>query len=309
MKKIVFVAIVALFYSNIFAAEKITFKTAKSSSSYYQMAVQLGEIINMANDGKLSVTIEESQGSVQNVKEAQRRSGNYLFTTPPGLMSKALNLEGAFEKDKKENYEKVRSLFVIPYLTMHFVVRKDANIKSFEDLKGKTILVARGTFGANEGKKYLEAFGLLNDVKIVEAELSAAVSAMKNGKIDGFITSGSFPAPNVMEVSSSMDVEILSLNDEQIALTKRDMIIIPKGTYKGVDVDIKTTTLPVGVYATNLSEDTAYMIVKSFWEGKSELEKNNPWWKSVTFDRLKDLKIPMHEGALKYYKEKNLDFK
>lgn len=292
---------------NVQGSEKITFKSAKSSSSYYQMSVQLGEVVNKATDNFLQFTIEESQGSVQNLKEARKRKGNYLFTTPPGLIQTALSSNGAFKKDNPKDYEKIKALFTIPYLSMHFVVRKDANIKSFADLKGKTILVGKGTFGAKEGKKYIELFGLKDQVKIVESELSGAVNAMKNGRIDGFVTSGSFPAPNVLEISSSVDIAVLSLDDEQIKLTKRNEIIIPKGTYKGIDYDVTTTTLPVGIYATNMSDDTAYKLVKAFWESKAELEKGNAWWKSVGFKNLQDLKINLHNGAKKYYQEQKVE--
>jgi len=40
------------------------------------MAVQLAEAVRKASDGAIVVTVEESQGSVQNVKEAAVRPGN-----------------------------------------------------------------------------------------------------------------------------------------------------------------------------------------------------------------------------------------
>src|SRR3546814_5583087 len=57
---------------------RITLKAAKSGTSYYVMAVQLAEAAKTA--AGIDVTVEESQGSVQNVKEAIRRSGGYVFT-------------------------------------------------------------------------------------------------------------------------------------------------------------------------------------------------------------------------------------
>ena len=71
------------------AETRVTFKSAKTSSSYYQMSVQLAEAMKKGSDGEVIVTVEESQGSVQNVKEAAKRSGNYVFTTPPVLVKLA----------------------------------------------------------------------------------------------------------------------------------------------------------------------------------------------------------------------------
>ncbi|WP_024953891.1 TAXI family TRAP transporter solute-binding subunit [Sulfurospirillum arcachonense] len=284
---------------------RITYKSAKSSSSYYQMAVQIGENIGRKSDKKLHITIEESQGSVQNVKEVKKRKGNYIFTTPPVLVKLAQNKKAMFKKDNPESYAKIRSLFPIPFLTMHIVVSEKSGVKTFEDLHGKSLLIGKGSFGSKEAKKYMKLFGL-DDVKLIGAELSGAVAALKNGQIDGFATSGSYPAPNVIEAVASTKINILSMSDEQIKLTKRDKLIIPAGTYSGIDKDIATTTLPVGVYTTtDMDEETAYKFTKAFWESKTNLEKQNIWWKAITPSNLAMFNTKLHKGALKYYTEIN----
>lgn len=64
------------------AETRVTLKSASSTSSYYVMMVQLGEMLQAQSDGAIQPTVEESQGSVQNVAEAGRRPGAFLFTTP-----------------------------------------------------------------------------------------------------------------------------------------------------------------------------------------------------------------------------------
>ncbi|RXJ86637.1 TAXI family TRAP transporter solute-binding subunit [Arcobacter sp. CECT 8985] len=305
LSKILTVITVFFMSINLNATERVTLKAAKSSSSYYQMAVQMAENINKASNNQLSMTIEESQGSVQNLKEVRKRFANYMFTTPPVLIKLAKSKKLMFKNDNPKTYEKVRALFPIPYLTMHVVVRKDLGIKTFKDLEGKTLLIGRGSYGAREIRKYIKAFGLKN-VNLIKAELSGAVATLKNGQIDGFATSGSYPAPNVIEAAASTDIRLLSMNDKQIKLTKRDKIIIPANTYSNVNTNTVTTTLPVGVYTTtNMSEDTAYKLTKAFWQSKSSLEKQNIWWEAITFKNLNMFKTKLHKGALKYYKEVN----
>ena len=290
---------------NLYAGStRITLKAAKSTSSYYQMAVQIGENINKETNGRLSVTIEESQGSVQNVKEVKNRKGNYVFTSPPVLIKLALAKKAMFKNDNPDAYKKIRSLFPIPFLTMHIVVRADSGINTFADLAGKTILIGKGSFGAKEAKKYMKLFGLKGKVKLINAELSGAVAALKNGQIDGFVTAGSYPAPNVIEAAASTKIKILSMSDEQVKKTKRNRLVIPAGTYPGVDKDIVTTTLPVGVYTTtNMSEETAYEFTKAFWKSKKNLEKQSVWWKAITTKNLNMFNVKLHKGALKYYNE------
>ncbi|NPA73830.1 MAG: TAXI family TRAP transporter solute-binding subunit [Epsilonproteobacteria bacterium] len=286
---------------------RITLKAAKSTSSYYQMAVQIAENVNKASNGKLNVTVEESQGSVQNVKEVKKRKGNYVFTSPPVLIKLALAKKAMFKNDDPNAYKKIRSLFPIPFLTMHIVVRANSGIKTFKDLAGKTILIGKGSFGAKEAAKYMKLFGLQGKVKLVKAELSNAVAALKNGQIDGFATAGSYPAPNVIEAAASVKIRLLSMSDDQIKKTKRDKLIIPAGTYPGVDEDVATTTLPVGVYTTtDMSDETAYEFTKAFWKSKKNLEKQSVWWKAVTYKNLDMFNVKLHKGALKYYEEANV---
>ncbi len=287
-----------------FAETRVTYKSAKSSSSYYQMGVQIAEAIKEGTDGDIIVTVEESQGSVQNVMESAVRGGNFVFTTPPALVSLARGGKAMFEGKTNPKFDTIRALFPIPSLTMHFVVADDSGIETFADLEGKTLLLGKGSFGANEGAKYLGLFGLEGKVKIAEVELSNAVSALKNGQIDAFVTAGSYPAPNVIEAAAGTGVRILSLSEDQIAQTKRTRLVIPAGTYAGQDADVITTSLPVAAFSTtDMDEEAAYTLAKTFWEQRDEMASSAPWWAAVTPDMLGNIPTEIHDGAIRYYTE------
>lgn len=298
-------AAAALVFAGAAAAEtRITYKSAASGSSYYQMGVQIAEAMKRGTDGAVIVTVEESQGSVQNVMEAAVRSGNYVFTTPPALVSLAQQGKAMFEGKGNPRFDEVRALFPIPSLTMHFVVRDDSGIESFADLEGKSILIGKGSFGATEGEKYLQMFGLEGKVNLADVELDNAVPALKNRQIDGFVTAGSYPAPNVIESAAGTGIRLLSLSEEQIAETKRTRLVIPAGTYAGVDDDTVTTSLPVVVYTTtDMDDDTAYLLTKTYWEQREVMGADAPWWKGVTPDLTENIQGAIHPGALRYYEE------
>ena len=63
----------ALLATGVSAETRITYKSAKSGSSYYQMGVEIAEALKKKTDGDIVVTVEESQGSVQNVMEVRAR--------------------------------------------------------------------------------------------------------------------------------------------------------------------------------------------------------------------------------------------
>ena len=283
---------------------RVTYKSAKAGTSYYQMGVQIAEAMKAGSGGDIIVTVEEGQGSVQNVMEVRARGGDYVFTTPPGLVGAAQKAAGPFKDKGDPAFDEIRALFPIPSLTMHFVMSEASGVTDFAGLDGKTILLGKGSFGASEGEKYLGLFGLEGKVNIADAELSNAVNALKNGQIDGFVTAGSWPAPNVVEAAASTGVTVLSLSDEQVAETKRTRLVIPAGTYAGQQGDIVTTSLPVAAYATTkMDDDTAYELTKTFWEQKAAMGGSAPWWNGVSPDLMSNITGKIHPGAIRYYKE------
>src|SRR3546814_14109435 len=144
------------------------------------MAVQLAEAAKTAAGS--DVTVEESQGSVQNVKEAIRRSGGYVFTSPPSLVASAVAARKPFEGES--GYDQIRRLFPIPALTMHWIVRADAWVPSFADLDGKTFIAgAKGSLGATRTRAVFVAIGISNTVSFVYVELKVAVPATQTSMI------------------------------------------------------------------------------------------------------------------------------
>lgn len=290
------------------AETRVTYKSAKTTSSYYQMAVQIAEAMKAGSNGDIIVTVEESQGSVQNVMEAAVRPGNYVFTTPPVLVKLAQAGKAMFKNKTNPKFDEIRALFPIPSLTMHFVMSNKSGVKDFAGLDGKSILLGKGSFGAREGAKYLKLFGLEGKVKLADAELSNAVPALKNGQIDGFVTAGSYPAPNVIEAAAGTGVRVLSLSDEQIKASKRTKMVIPAGTYAGQDAEITTTSLPVVAFTTSATDDaTAYALTKNFWEQKAKMGKGAAWWNGVNEGLMVNITGKLHPGAIKYYKEKGIN--
>ena len=96
------------------AQERVTYKSAKSSSSYYQMGVQIAEAMKAGTEGNVIVTVEESQGSVQNVMEVRARGADYVFTTPPALVRLAQEGKAMFEGKSDPSFDEIRALFPIP---------------------------------------------------------------------------------------------------------------------------------------------------------------------------------------------------
>lgn len=290
------------------AQTRVTLKSATAGSSYYLMMVQLGEALKTASSGDLSPTIEESQGSVQNVKEAARRPGNFVFTTPPGLVRDAREGKAPFAGES--GHDALRALFPIPGITMHWVVRADAGVASLADLAGKDFIPGgRGTAGQRLTAAALTALGLEGKVRLVDTELGSAPAAVRNRQVAGYGTASTHPSPQVQELAATTAIRLVGLSPEEMEKVRAidpssAPVTIARGTYAGVDQDVRTLSVPVAAYATlRMDEATAHAITRAYWTQREAMARQNPWWAGVTHEMLAAVAGPLHPGALRYYAE------
>lgn len=284
------------------AETRVVLKSARQASTYYAFAVGQANAI-MAGAPEVEVTVEDSPGSMVNVKESRTRQ-NFLFTSPPTLIASALAAKGKFEEG---GYEKIRSLWPIPGIVMHWVVREDSGVKTLRDLAGKRFIPGgAGSAGARFTIQVLEAIGIRDKIELPAVDLSEGVQAVKNRRAVGFSTASSAPAGLVSEIAATTSIRLLELEDAdyQKVSKKFARYVIPTGTYKGVDYDVKTMSLLVGTYTTaDLPDELGYRITKAFWENRRVWEKSHPAMKLVKMEGLNQLAAKVHPGALRYYDE------
>ena len=206
--RIVFVLVLLVLLSSFttlsFSKTRISLKSASSASTYYAFSVGMSKaIMNGAPD--IDVIVEESLGSVANVKESKTRE-NFVFTSTVSNILKALKEEGKFEEG---GYEKIRTLWPIPGIVMHWLVREDSGIETFKELVGKPFIPGGlGSSGEAITLELFESMEILDEIQIKKVSLKEAVDAVKNRKVVGFATSSPPPSPMVVELSSSTQTEI-----------------------------------------------------------------------------------------------------
>ncbi len=285
-----------------FAETRLVLKSARQASTYYAFAVGTANAI-MAGAKDVKMTVETSPGSMVNVKESLKRN-DYIFTSPPVLIKSALAGKGKFTE---QGYDQIRSLWPLPGLVMHWVVTEDSGVKSLEELAGKRFIPGgAGSAGARFTMQVLDVIGIKDKVQLQTVDLNEGVQAVKNRRAVGFSTASSPPAAMVTEISATMPVRILELPDAyyQKISDQFARYVIPAGTYKGVDNDVKTISLLVAAYTkADLPEAVAYQITKAFWENRPIWEKSHPSMQMLELDGVNQMVAKIHPGALKYYKE------
>lgn len=302
MKRTSIVMLLVLFAVTAVSAQNLSLKSARQTSTYYAFAVGIAEALNENVQG-LNLTVETSAGSVENVKMARSRR-DYLFTSPPSLIRTALDANGNFAEG---GYDRVRSLWPIPGLVMHWVVRADSGITSLDDLVGERFIPGgAGSAGERITRAVLESMGVYNDINLLTVDLSEGVSAVRNRRAVGFSTSSTPPASMVQEIASTIPIRLLSLSDEDYEPVSDAYArtVIPGGMYNGVDEDVETISLPVALYTTaDLPADVAYELTKAFWENRGDWEGTHPAMRLIEMADVNLMQAKLHPGAMRYYRE------
>ena len=292
-------------------AGSILIRAGKANSLNHALAVQFAETVASAVNGAYTLDVRESQGSIENAKDAAKAPANYLFTAGPNVIAAARRGQKPFAPDPR--YRDIRALLPIPPQTVHWVVRQDSGITSLAGLAGQNFITgAKGSVSERVTSEVFEAIGIEHDVQIMDIDAAAAPAALKAKQVSGFAIAGPYPLPALVELGGTTPFRLLSLSEPQVrkVVAADDSIAaetVPKSAYPGLDSDVTVLALPAGIYTTTrMSEATAYAITKAFWSQHAALMSRNPPWQAVSAGTLATLGVRLHKGALRYYREAHM---
>ncbi|WP_026291718.1 TAXI family TRAP transporter solute-binding subunit [Marinobacterium rhizophilum] len=212
--------------------------------------------------------------------------------------------------------QKVRSLFSIPASVYHAIVWDDSGIKSWADAEGKRVYIGPPGGAANEQITAMVKAGGLNDdqYEAVKAPWGPAAQSFQDGQFDVLVSTYGLGSQALSELSMSRDIRLLSVLPEKgeppagLGLVPAK---IPPHTYPGQKNDDEViawqAVLMLGV-KTDMSDDLAYQLTKSYMENRQALADGNALLRELpTADPLAGVNAPLHPGALRYYREAGIE--
>lgn len=212
-------------------------------------------------------------------------------------------------------YADLRAVFSLHPEPFTVVTRKEANITKFEDLKGKRFNVGNPGSGTRASmEELLGAMGWkLSDFGLA-AELKADEHgpALCDGKIDGFFYAVGHPSANIQDPTTTCGAKLVSLTGPVIDKLVADKPYYAKATIPaGLYPNNPQATQTYGVLATFVSSskvpaETIYQVVKAVFENFEDFKKLHPALANLKPEEMikNGLSAPLHEGAVRYYKEK-----
>ena len=289
----------------------VTIGTGGVTGVYYPAGGAICRLVNKdrAKHG-IRCSVESTGGSVFNVNTIKAGELD-LGVAQSDVQFHGYNGSGAF----KEPYKDLRAVFALHPEPVTAVARKEANIKDFDDFKGKRFNVGNPGSGTRSSlEELLEAKGWKLSAFSLASELKADEHgpALCDGKIDGFFYLVGHPSANIQDPTTVCGAKLVSVTGPAVdKLVKQHPYYahatIPGGLYPNNPQETKT----YGVLATLVSSskvpaDTVYAVVKAVFDNFDEFKKLHPAFANLKPENMvKDgLSAPLHDGARKYYREK-----
>jgi TRAP transporter TAXI family solute receptor len=289
------------------AAQQVTFMTGPQGGSWIPLGGALKGLWETNVPG-LAITQTPGAGiaNVRGIDENKAQIGlANSNTTVDGI-------EGRPPYPKKVT--KVCQLANLYPQYFQVVVLTNANINSFADLKGKSLVTQpKGNSAELVTELVLKFNGMtyqsLSKVNF-QAAYNDAVSMMKDGHVQVFTLGTTAPASAIMDLASARDVTLVPVDDATMGQFKKinpgyNKLIIKAGTYPKQVRDVPVIGYSTHiVVACDLPENTVYQMTKTMAGNVPAMAAVVKAIDGITAkDMAMDIGVPLHKGAAKFYKE------
>lgn len=312
--KVLIVAVVALGLlisaPPAMAKTDVLFGGASIVGVYYQVALQISNLMNKNMGDKYNYIGRPTGGSVFNINAIIRETFDF------GVAQSDRNYQafnGLADWDGKP-VTNMRSVFSMHPETVMLVTRKDTGIKTVPDIKGKRVNIGNPGSGQRfNAEEVLAIYGIdqEKDIRAEGLQQHEASRALVDRKIDAFFYTVGNPSAAIEEPAQSTDIVMVPLDHPEIKKLADEkpyyvFTKIPAGTYRGVDYDVPTYAVTATVIShENVPDEVVYDMVKTVFERLNDLKGSHAAFRNLDPKlMLQGLSAPFHPGAIKYYKEK-----
>jgi TRAP transporter TAXI family solute receptor len=291
----------------------ITIGTGGVTGVYYAAGGAICRLVNKDRaKHNIRCSVESTGGSVFNINTIKAGELD-MGVAQSDVQYNAVKGVGNFQKDGP--FRELRAVFALHPEPVTVLARKEANVKSFADFKGKRFNVGNPGSGTRASLEELigamgwklSDFGLASELKADEHG-----PALCDGKIDGFFYLVGHPSANIQDPTTVCGAKLVSVTGPAVDKLVKEKpyyakATIPGGLYPGNDQPTQTYgVLATFVSSSKVPANTIYAVVKGVFDNFDEFKKLHPALASLDpKNMIKDgLSAPLHDGAVKYYREK-----
>jgi TRAP transporter TAXI family solute receptor len=262
------------------AAPQMGIVTGNVTGTY----IKIGEDIKkIAEPSHISLQVFESAGSIQNVFDVRRKRGVQLGIVQSDVLDYIRDISDDVEL--KTIAAKLAAVYPLYKEEVH--VLGDLSLKTLQDLHGKRVAI-----GPQRSGTYLTAKTIFFQTGVTPSKEvflggKEALDALRKGEIDAMFYVAGAPATLFSESTTADDkFQLIGVDDK--ALDSYLTAVIPAGTYKWQESDVKTVAVKAVLitfsYAGEQCQNVA-KVAKIIHENKAWLDANgHPKWREVNLD-------------------------
>lgn len=293
----------------------VTIGTGGFNGLYFRAGRRICKLVNSARARTgLLCSVESTAGSIYNLNTI-RTGGFEIGLAQSDWQSHAYRGTGPFEKAGPS--KELRSLFSLYPEAFTVVARADAGIKHFRDLEGMRVNIGdRGSGHRATMEALMEALAWDTDdfALTLELESDEQTEALCNNKIDAIIFTVGHPNKFVHDATAECDTTLVPVSGPAVDKLVAEIpyyrhITIPGGIYRNTPVDIETFGVDATVVSSSaVADKTVYNVVKAVFENFDDFKQKRPVFADLSKAQMikNGLSAPLHDGAVRYYKEVGL---
>ena len=285
----------------------INILTGGTSGVYYPIGVGLSQIYSDGIPG-VKTSVQATKASVENLNLLQAGRGELALALGDSVADAKNGVEDA---GFKAPLTKLRAIAGAYPNYIQIVANKESGIKTLADLKGKTISVGAPKSGTElNARAIFKAAGLTYEdmSKVQYLPFAESVELIKNRQLDAMLQSSGLGMAAIRDLSSTMPLNYVSIPPDvvsKIGNAAYQPAQIPANTYDGQPESVPTVAITnILVTREDISDDVAYQMTRLMFENLTRLGNSHSAAKDIKLQNAaKNLPIPLHPGAERYYKE------
>ncbi|WP_144172649.1 TAXI family TRAP transporter solute-binding subunit [Pseudomonas sp. Kh13] len=288
----------------------INILTGGTSGVYYPVGVGISQVYSHGIEGS-KTSVQATKASVENLNLLQAGRGELAFALGDSV---ADAWKGDAEAGFKTPLKKLRAIAGTYPNYIQIVASKESGIKSLADLKGKRVSVGAPKSGTElNARAIFKAAGLgYQDMGKVEyLPYAESVELIKNRQLDATLQSSGLGQAAIRDLAATLPVVFVPIPADVVSKIGNNAYqpaTIPANTYDGQDTDVSTAAITnILVTRADISDALAYQMTKLIFENLPRLVTAHAAAKDIQADNAaRNLPIPLHPGAERYFKEKHL---
>jgi uncharacterized protein len=258
---------------------------------------------------QVDVEIHASAGAVANVEAIQRGDADLGFAfADVAYIAFVGRLAGATGP-----FDRLRGIAVLQPTPVHLVVGRDTGIRAVSELRGRRIgFGPPGSGTALTAELVLQAFGFGSSaVRAETLPFNEAAARLVSGTLDAMFDNAIFPAESV-RMATRAGARLIPLTGAPIERLRHEypflrVTVIPRDTYPRVSEAIHTIGVDsVLVCRSGLDEALVYDLTKRFFDALPSLSSTQDALRSIDLEQAPATAIPLHDGAARFYREREL---